>query len=103
MKAGVALLTILAAAAFGFTACASAGEACPPAAPPSKGLSGVLGGVGAVLSPEIYEQQQHQLAVRAIYDALLAAGAPESLACAAALNPDFLRSVAPIYFGRKDQ
>jgi hypothetical protein len=59
MKAGVALLTILAAAAFGFTACASADEACPPAAPPSKGLSGVLGGVGAVLSPEIYEQQQH--------------------------------------------
>jgi hypothetical protein len=51
----------------------------------------------------IYEQQQRHRAVRATYDALLAAGAPEKLACAAALNPEVLRSVAPIYFGHKPQ
>jgi hypothetical protein len=40
-------------------------------------------------------------AVLASYEALPAAGAPEKLACAAALNPVVLRSVGPIYFGRK--
>jgi hypothetical protein len=40
-------------------------------------------------------------AVRASYEALPAAGAPEKLAWAAALNPVVLRSVGPIYFGHK--
>jgi hypothetical protein len=59
--------------------------------------------LSAALSPEIYEQRQRQRAARATYEALLAAGAPERLSCAAALNPDVLRSVAPVYFGRKQQ
>jgi hypothetical protein len=37
---------------------------------------------------------------RATYEALLAAGAPEPTACAAALNPQVFQAVAPIYFGR---
>jgi hypothetical protein len=32
-------------------------------------------------------------------EALLAAGAPEQLACAAALNPQVLQAIAPTYFG----
>jgi hypothetical protein len=46
------------------------------------------------LNPEVYEQQQ-QKAARATYEALLAAGAPEKLACAAALNPQLFQAVAP--------
>jgi len=37
------------------------------------------------------------LDTRAKYDALLAAGAPEKLACAAALNPDIFQAVASTY------
>ena len=47
-----------------------------------------------------YEEQQRQRAARATYDALLAAGAPESLACAAALNPQVLQAISGTYFGR---
>lgn len=97
MKNGIALLIALIAVAAGATVFASADGPCPPPAPPNRAS------LAARLSPEVYEQQQHQRAARATYDALLAAGAAETLACAAALNPDVLRSVAPIYFGRKAQ
>ena len=53
--------------------------------------------LSARLSPEIYEQQQRGIAARATYEALLAAGAPETLACAAALNPQVFQTVAPMY------
>jgi hypothetical protein len=49
------------------------------------------------LSPDIHEQEQHGIAARATYEALLAAGAPETLACAAALNPQVFQTVGPIY------
>ena len=37
----------------------------------------------------------------ATYRALLAAGAPDELACAAALNPALLPAVAGAYMGRR--
>ena len=43
------------------------------------------------------EQKQREEAAKATYRALLQAGAPEETACAAALNPDFFRIVAPQY------
>jgi len=46
---------------------------------------------------EAKRQRQGQ---RATYEALLAAGAPEQLACVAALNPEVLQAIAPTYFGR---
>jgi hypothetical protein len=49
------------------------------------------------LSPDIHEQEQRGIAARATYEALLAAGAPETLACAAALNPQVLQTVGPMY------
>jgi hypothetical protein len=49
------------------------------------------------LSSETYEQEQRGIAARATYVALLAAGAPETLTCAAALNPQVFQTVAPIY------
>jgi hypothetical protein len=55
-------------------------------------------GLGLHLPQERYEQLQHQRAQKATYDALLAAGAPETLACAAATNPDLLQQIAPMYF-----
>ena len=72
---------------------ASAAERCPAAtAPPQNSLAGRL-------SPETHEQEMQQRQMHATYEALLAAGAPESLACAAALNPEILRTIAPTYFG----
>jgi hypothetical protein len=53
--------------------------------------------LAARLSPEIHEQEQRGIAERATYEALLAAGAPETLACAAALNPQVFQTVAPMY------
>ena len=41
---------------------------------------------------------QHEEGSKATYRALLQAGAPEETACAAALNPEFFRIVAPQYF-----
>jgi hypothetical protein len=81
----------------------SASERCPAAAPPHNALtalSEVFRGAGAGMSPEVYEQQQRERAAQATYEALLAAGAPEPLACAAALNPQVLQQIAPTYFGR---
>jgi hypothetical protein len=54
-------------------------------------------GLAARLSPELHEQEQRGIAARATYEALLAAGAPETLACAAALNPQVFQTVAPMY------
>jgi hypothetical protein len=49
------------------------------------------------LSSELHEQEQRGLAARATYEALLAAGAPETLVCAAALNPQVFQTVGPMY------
>jgi hypothetical protein len=46
------------------------------------------------MDPTVYEQQQQQKAARATYEALLAAGAPEQLACAAAQPASFSGSRA---------
>jgi hypothetical protein len=49
------------------------------------------------LDPVRHEQEERGIAAKATYEALLAAGAPETLACAAALNPQVFKTVAPIY------
>lgn len=77
---------------------ALAGSECaglPHASPPGQLFGN--GSLSARLSPEIYEQQQRGIAERATYEALLAAGAPETLACAAALNPQVFRTVGQMY------
>jgi hypothetical protein len=69
--------------------------------PPNRNFfTDFLTGLGASLSPEAYEAQRRLRAAGATYEALLAAGAPEPLACAATLNPQVLQAIAPTYFGR---
>jgi hypothetical protein len=52
----------------------------------------------AGMNPEWYRLQQQKEAQRATYWALLLqSGATDEIACAAALNPDFFRMVAPQY------
>jgi hypothetical protein len=89
MKYAFALLFSLLTAAS-----ASAAEPCPllTARPP--------GELSSRMDTEVYQQRLRLQAMQATYQALLAAGAPDSLACAAALNPDLLRQIAPTYFGR---
>jgi hypothetical protein len=88
----IAAAAILAMTGSAYAECAGVG---PPLRQSHNPLSGVLSGVGASLSPYSYQALQRQRAERATYDALLAAGAPEPLACAAALN-----AIAGTYFGR---
>jgi hypothetical protein len=99
-----ALLSVVAVfITLSLTGAASAASACASLPPPDKSadiLGQALKNFQAGLNPEAYEQQQRLRAARATYDALLAAGAPETLACAAALNPDVLRAIAPTYFER---
>ena len=96
MRYVVALLVLLSLARQ-----ASAGADCALPKPP---LLGPLGqwarDASARMDPTVYEQQQQQKAARATYEALLAAGAPEQLACAAALNPQVFQAVAPTYLNR---
>jgi hypothetical protein len=96
MKYAIALLAFLSLAGRAY-----AGEDCALPKPP---LLGPLGqwarDASARMDPAVFEQQQRQKAARATYEALLAAGAPEKLACAAALNPQVFDAVAPTYFGR---
>jgi len=68
-----------------------------PHARPHNALSDFFGGAGVGLNPVAHEQEQRGIAARATYEALLAAGAPETLACAAALNPQVFQTVAPMY------
>jgi hypothetical protein len=95
MKYAIALLGLLSVAGH-----ASAGDCALPKPP----LLGALGqgfrDLAEAASPELHEQRQRERGQRATYEALLAAGAPEQLACAAALNPQLLQTVAPTYFGR---
>jgi hypothetical protein len=56
--------------------------------------------LGAQFSPEAYRVMQQRRSQAATYQALLAAGAPEPLACAATLNPDLLPAVAGVYMRR---
>jgi hypothetical protein len=96
MKAVITLLAIVS-----FASSVAAGERCPAAPPPHNALTAlgdVFSGFAAGSSPAIHEQQMQQKQMQATYEALLAAGAPESLACAAALNPEILRTIAPTYF-----
>jgi hypothetical protein len=60
-------------------------------------LGDLFGEMAAGMDPARYEQHQHERAARATYEALLAAGAPKTLACAAALNPQVFQTVAPMY------
>ena len=69
----------------------------PTPIPPST-LGDFFGGVGAGLNPEAHELEQRGIAARATYEALLAAGAPETLACAAALNPQVFQTVGTNVF-----
>jgi hypothetical protein len=89
VKAAVALLAIFCLDS------AVAGQGCP-VGPAS---DNVLDAMREGISPALHEQRQRERPERAIYEALLAAGAPDSLACAAALNPELLRTIAPTYFG----
>ena len=98
LAATVLFAAILAMTGSAYAECAGVGPPLRPQSP--NALSGFLGGVAAHLSPEVYEQQRRRRAARATYDALLAAGAPEPLACAAALNPQVLQAIAGTYFGR---
>jgi hypothetical protein len=68
-----------------------------PHAGPHNALGDFFGDVAAGMNPELREQQQRGIAARATYEALLAAGAPETLACAAALNPQVFQTVGPMY------
>ncbi len=63
--------------------------------------SNFLSDMAAAGSPGSAEQQKRERAEHATYVALLAAGAPEVLACAAALDPQLFQTIAPIYFGRR--
>jgi len=97
MKATIALLAVLC-----LVGSAYAGSPCPrewanPQNGPVNALSNLLGDMAAGGSQAIYEQKQREDAAKATYRALLLAGAPEETACAAALNPDFFRIVAPQY------
>jgi hypothetical protein len=97
MKYAIGLIALLSLAGS-----ASAGEGCAPLterAPLLGPLGQIARDAAARMDPEIYEQRRQKDAQRATYKALLAAGAPESTACAAAVNPQVLQAIAPIYFG----
>jgi hypothetical protein len=102
MKLAIALLVVLSLASNAYAGCPRDWANPPPTSNPNpnpvlKGLGNYLSDVGAGLNPEAYERKQREEAARATYRALLLAGAPEETACAAALNPDFFRIVAPQY------
>ena len=94
MKYAIALLALISLAGR-----ASAGDCVLPKPP----LLGALGqwarDAAARMDSTVYEQRRREREQRATYEALLAAGAPEQLACAAALNPQVLQAIAPTYFG----
>jgi hypothetical protein len=76
--------------------CASLQHVSPGPTTPSFGEL-----LGAQMAPEAYRVMQRHRSQAATYQAFLAAGAPEPLACAAALNPDLLPAVAGAYMGRR--
>jgi hypothetical protein len=88
MKLAIALLAVLSLASNAYAGCPK--EWANPRYHPTESLA-------ARASPAIYEQARSEEAAKATYRALLQAGAPEETACAAALNPDFFRIVAPQY------
>jgi hypothetical protein len=89
MKYAIALLALISLAGR-----ASAGDCVLPKPP----LLGALGqwarDAAARMDSTVYEQRRREREQRATYEALLAAGAPEQLACAAALNPQVLQAIA---------
>jgi hypothetical protein len=101
------LLSAIPAAAVALAVCVGTANAgCPKewADPPAQQrknpltfLGDGLQDFGARMNPERYVQLKREEAARATYRALLQAGATEEVACAAALNPDFFRIVAPQY------
>ena len=91
--AAVAIL-FMAGSALAANECAGLPHSSPH---PRNALGDFFAGAGAGLNPEAYELEQRGIAARATYEALLAAGAPETLACAAALNSQVFQTVAPMY------
>jgi hypothetical protein len=96
MKAAIALLAVLCLAGSAYAGCPKE-WADPRNVGPGNLASDFFKNWGAGLNPEGYRAQQHEEDARATYRALLQAGATEEIACAAALNPDFFRIVAPQY------
>ena len=100
MRYALALLALL-----GISTSAAAGcQIGPPPKNPIQALGRILKDTGEGASPREREPRQKRLErenqQRTTYQALLTAGAPDEVACAAALNPQVLQAVAPTYFGR---
>jgi hypothetical protein len=94
MKLAIALSAVLSLASNAYAGCPKEWANPPPPSNVLQGLGNFFKDVGAGFSPGA---EQREEAARATYRALLQAGAPEETACAAALNPDFFRIVAPQY------
>ena len=71
-----------------FASSTTARERCPAAPRTHVVFGDLFGAFAAGSSPVVHEHQQREQEATATYQALLAAGAPEPMACAAALNPD---------------
>jgi hypothetical protein len=97
MKLAIALSAVLSVASNAYAGCPKEWANPPPSNGPINTLSNLLGEMAAGGSPAIREEKKREEAAKATYRALLQAGAPEETACAAALNPDFFRIVAPQY------
>jgi hypothetical protein len=101
MKLAIALSAVLSLASNAYAGCPREWANPPPSNAPRTAFGNALGNffkdAGASVNPEAYEREQREEAAKATYRALLQAGAPEETACAAALNPDFFRIVAPQY------
>jgi hypothetical protein len=98
------LLWAIPAAAVALAGCVgSANAGCPkewadpPSDHPRNALSNFFEDAAAGMNPAAYEQRKRGEAARPTYQALLQGGATDEVACAAALNPDFFRIVAPQY------
>jgi hypothetical protein len=96
MRLAIALSAVLSLASNAYAGCPKE-WANPPRSGPITALGNLLGDMAASGSPAIREEKNREEAAKATYRALLQAGAPEETACAAALNPDFFRIVAPQY------
>jgi hypothetical protein len=69
----------------------------PPNDHPGNALSNFFEDAATNINPAASEARKRDEAARATYRALLQGSATEEIACAAALNPDFFRIVAPQY------
>lgn len=97
MKAAIALSAVLCLAGSAYAADCPKEWANPSPRNAPNLLSKFFEDAANGMNPQLAEQKQREEAARATYRALLQAGATEEIACAAALNPDFFRMVAPQY------